>query len=413
MPMFIYRGRDANGELVKGKMESVSSNAVADQLVSIGIAPIEISATETYSANNKIGDVQGVAWQQIFAEKIEHKDLLLFSRQMHTLIKSGVPILQALDGLQSSTPNKSLKVVLKGIRKKLGAGSELYVSLSHYPKVFSRFYVSMIHVGEMTGTLDLVFLRLYYYLEFEGEMRQRIKSALRYPFFVIIAMAVAVVVINIFVIPAFAQVYEGFNAELPPMTKILIGFSNFMVESWPVLLGATLLAAVGIRQWLLTDRGAYLWDKYKLRIPIAGKIIFKATLARFTRGFALTFKSGMPIVQCLTVVAQVVDNNYIGERIDQMRGGIERGESIIKTASSSGIFTSVVLQMIAVGEETGELDNLLEEVAVMYEREVEYEIRTLSQQIEPILVVGLGAMVLVLALGVFLPIWELGTAAAQ
>ena len=409
MPMFVYRGRNASGKLIKGKMEGVNSNDVADQLASTGIAPIEITATKI----NKTANTQSSVWRQFFAEKIQPTDLLLFSRQIHTLIKAGVPILQALDGLRSSTPNNRLKVVLRGIRNKLDTGNELYVSLSYYPEVFSPLYVNMVRVGEMTGTLDHVFLRLYHYLEFEGEMRQRVKSALRYPVFVVIAMAAAVVVINIFVIPAFAQVYEGFNAELPLMTRILIGFSSFMTESWPILLASLLAIIIGVRQWLATERGEYLWDKYKLRIPIAGKIIFKATLARFARSFALAYKSGVPIVESLAVVAKVVENVYISKRIDQMRSGIEQGESILLTASSSGIFTSVVLQMIAVGEETGELDNLMEEVAVMYEREVEYEVRTLSQQVEPILIVGLGALVLVLALGVFLPIWDLGSVAVN
>jgi MSHA biogenesis protein MshG len=186
-----------------------------------------------------------------------------------------------------------------------------------------------------------------------------------------------------------------------------------MVETWPLQLAALIAAVFGFRAWIATRNGKYKWDRLKLRIPIAGKIILKATLARFARSFSLALQSGVPVVQALSTVALVVDNDYIGQRIEQMRDGVERGESVLRTAVAAGIFTTVVLQMIAVGDETGELDSLMREVAELYERDVEYEVKTLAQQIEPILIVGLGGLVLVLALGIFLPIWDLGRAAIK
>ena len=234
---------------------------------------------------------------------------------------------------------------------------------------------------------------------------------MRYPMFVMAAMAVAVVIVNIFVIPAFTKVFAGFNAELPLMTRFLIGFSAFMVSYWPYLLALTIGAAVGIRKYINTEQGRYRWDKYKLDIPIAGKIIKKSTLARFARSLGLGFKSGIPIIQGLNVVSMVVDNAYMSSRILQMRDGVERGESILRTAIATGIFNSTVLQMIAVGEETGDMDGLMFEIAGMYERDVEYEVKTLAQQVEPIMIVTLGIMVLVLALGIFMPMWNLGKAA--
>jgi MSHA biogenesis protein MshG len=213
------------------------------------------------------------------------------------------------------------------------------------------------------------------------------------------------------VIPAFAKVYAGFNAQLPLMTQLLIAGSNFTVRFWPLLLLLAISTVAGFKFYIRTRDGKYQWDKFKLRLPIAGKIMLKATLARFARSFALSSKSGVPIVQGLGVVAQVADNDYIAERIDQMRESIERGDSVLRAAVAAGVFTPVVLQMIAVGEETGELDDLMQEVAEMYDREVDYEVKTLGAQIEPILIVGLGILVLILALGVFLPIWDLGKAA--
>ncbi|MRR52139.1 MAG: type II secretion system F family protein, partial [Rhodocyclaceae bacterium] len=342
-----------------------------------------------------------------------HVDILLFSRQIYTLMKAGVPIMRALAGLQESSANPAMKNVLQDIRESLDSGRELSVSLARHPRVFVPFYLSMVRVGELTGRLEEIFLRLFDHMEFERFMREQVKSALRYPSFVIAAMVAAMFVVNIWVIPAFAQVYKGFNAELPLMTKILIGFSDFMVAWWHLILGAMAAAGIAFKSWIGTRAGRYRWDKIKLRIPIAGKIVRKATLARFARSFALASRSGVPIIQALTTVAQTVDNDFLAEKIENMRDGVERGESVLRAAIGAGVFTPVVLQMIAVGEESGSLDEMMQEIADMYQNEVEYELKTLSQQIEPILIVFLGIMVLILALGIFLPIWDLGKAAMK
>jgi MSHA biogenesis protein MshG len=223
----------------------------------------------------------------------------------------------------------------------------------------------------------------------------------------------ALIVVNIFVVPAFARLFESYHAKLPLMTRIVVGVSDFTVAFWPVMLVAALAGAGGFAMWRATPLGRYQWDKAKLGIPIAGKIVQKATLARFARSFALSLKSGVPVVQGLTTVAGVVDNAYIAKQIEQMRDGVERGESVLRTSVTAGVFTPVVLQMIAVGDETGELDDLLLEVAQLYEREVDYDVKTLSAQIEPILIIFLGALVLVLALAVFLPMWDLASVARK
>jgi MSHA biogenesis protein MshG len=269
----------------------------------------------------------------------------------------------------------------------------------------------MVRVGELTGKLEEVFIRLFNHMDFERFMREQVRAATRYPSFVIAAMAIALVIINIFVIPTFAKVYAGFKAELPAMTKALIAFSNFTVTYWPALLAVLVVLAFGFRFYINTAPGRLAWDQFKLKIPVAGGIVLKATLARFARSFALAIKSGVPAVQALTMVAQTVDNEHIARRIEAMRENVERGESVLRSATAAGIFTPLVLQMVAVGEETGALDDLMTEIADMYQREVEYDLKNLAAQIEPILVVALGGMVLILALGVFLPIWDLGSAA--
>ena len=405
MPFFAYKGRNGRGEAVHGVLEGADSGAVAGQLFGIGVVPLEIKPSappraETTGLNFSFGK-----------QKVTHIEVLLFSRQMYTLLKAGVPIMGALKGLEESTVNPTFARVVRDLRESLDAGRELSMSLARHPQVFGPFYTAMVSVGEQTGRLEEVFLRLFHHLEFEKFMRDQVKAAVRYPAFVIVTMGIAIVIINIWVIPAFAKVYAGFKAELPTMTKLLIGFSNFMVEYWPYLLVGLIAAVLGTRAWVNTAAGRMVWDRLKLRIPVAGPIIQKATLARFARSFALAFRSGVPVTSGLSMVANTVDNVFISERINRMRDGVERGESVLRTARDTQVFTPVVLQMIAVGEESGALDDLTEEIADMYQREVEYDLKNLSAQIEPILIIMLGILVLILALGVFLPIWDLGTAA--
>ncbi|MEW6165269.1 MAG: type II secretion system F family protein [Pseudomonadota bacterium] len=410
MAAFSYRGRNGAGELVSGVLEGATAAAVADLLFGSGVTPLEIKPAPAGAAQKKDGKGGGL---NLFAPKIQHVDILLFTRQLYTLMKAGVPIMRALAGLQESSANPAMKAVLGSLRENLDSGRELSMSLARHPKVFTPFYLAMVRVGEMTGRLEEVFLRLFDHMEFERFMSEQVKSALRYPSFVIMAMAVALFVVNIWVIPAFAKVFQGFGAELPLMTRILIGFSNFMVNWWHALIGAVVAAGFAFKSWTATKRGSYLWDKIKMRIPIAGKIVQKATLARFARSFALASRSGVPVIQALTTVAQTVDNDYIADKVEQMRNQVERGESVLRAAIATGAFTPVVLQMIAVGEESGSLDEMMEEISAMYQSEVEYELKTLSQQIEPILIVALGIMVLILALGIFLPLWDLGKVAMK
>jgi MSHA biogenesis protein MshG len=412
MPFFAYKGRNARGELMQGVLEAVDPGACADQLFGTGVTPLEITPTtrKATTAGGSAG-ADGNLWERLTRQKVTSIDVQLFSRQIYTLLKSGVPIMRGLAGLQESATNKSFGRVIQDLRESLDSGRELSTAMRRHTECFSPFYLSMVRVGEMTGRLEEVFLRLFDHMEFDRDMRDRVKTAMRYPTFVIVAMIAAMIVVNVFVIPQFEKVFKSFHAELPLMTRILIATSRFTVDYWPVMAGVAVAAFFGFRAWTRTVPGRLTWDRYKLRFPIAGKIIHKATMARFARSFALSIRSGVPIVQALTVVAQTADNAYLTLRLDQMRDGVERGESILRTATNAQVFTPVVLQMIAVGEESGSLDDLMDEIAQMYEREVDYELKTLSSQIEPILITFLGAMVLVLALGIFLPIWDLGKAA--
>jgi MSHA biogenesis protein MshG len=404
VPEFAYQGRNASGELVAGVLEGASSGAVADQLASTGITPVHIDPAGAAAA--KAGEVKF----SFRSRKVSLDDLMVFCRQMYTLLKAGVPIVRALAGLQGSQ-SPELNRVVGDVREKLEAGQEMSLGMRSHPTVFSPFMVNMLRVGELTGRLDEVFLRMYEFFQFEKKIGDDVRGAMRYPMIVIIAVSVALFIVNIFVIPAFARMFSSLKAELPLMTRILIWVSQVFVAYWPYMIGALAAAVFGFRAYVRTPAGRYSWDWLKLKLPLVGPLVYKATLAKFSRSFALAGRSGVPIVQGLTLVSAVVENAYLASRILGMREGIERGESILRSAVSAEVFDPLVLQMVAVGEETGEMNSLMSDIADMYEREVKIEVDGLAAKAEPILLVMMGSLVLVLALGVFMPMWDMVSAA--
>lgn len=405
MPVFRYKGRNQNGEAVSGTVEAATVDAVATQLINTRVTPIDITE------NTPVGNLFD-AWRARMGRRtIALQELALLCRQMYTLLKAGVPILSALRGLRESTHNRRLQSILGNVQEGLDAGQGLSASLARHPDVFSTLFVALVKVGETTGTLPESFLRLAKHLELEKETRDRVVSALRYPVFVMLSMVAAVFIINIWVIPAFAKLYSGFHIELPWATKLLMATSDITLRYWPLMLAAALGAVFLVRSYVSSDAGRFKWHQLKLKLPIVGSIIFRATMARFASALAITSKSGVPIVQGLSVVSRAVDNEYVSSRIVRMREGVERGETITRTAAATGMFPPLVLQMIAVGEETGAIDQLMEDVSEYYDREVDYDLKNLSAAIEPILIVFVGILVFILALGIFLPMWDLSQVA--
>ncbi len=406
MPIYRFRGRDAGGNLVEGEMEADSEVAVATFQQSQGVIPTEI--VEKRGSMRR----QRRNWrQELFKRRPNLDDLILFTRQMYTLMRSGVPITRALAGLAESTRNVMLSETLVEILGHLEAGRELSSAMARFTGVFPSLYVSIVRVGESTGRLDEAFLQLTGYMERERDIRDRLKQALRYPALVLVAITAALTVINIFVIPAFKKLFGGFHAKLPWQTQLLIDTSDFFLAFWPYVLGGLVVVILGIRSYIKTDQGRYLWDRLKLRLPVLGKVFTEATLARFSYAFALSLRAGVPMVQILGLTGRAMDNEFLARRIQRMREGVERGDPLSRTAASSGMFPPMVIQMIAVGEETGSVDEMLGEVAGYYDREVDYDLKTLSAAVEPILTLFIGGIVLVLALGIFLPMWDLAHAA--
>ncbi len=409
MAAFRFTGRDAQGQKVSGVRQAASAEALAGELLAERITPLTIEA-QAESAVGGDTDVLRQLRRLLGRERVSLEELIIFCRQMHSLSKAGVPILRAMGGLADSTRNPFFGEVLRAVRADLESGNGLGVALSSHPRVFTPLFISMVSVGENTGQLDLAFKQLAGYLDMERETRKRIQQATRYPLFVLLAMGVALVVINLLVIPAFSKVFAQFKSELPLPTRILIGFSEFTQQWWWLIALVLAGGLVLLLRWLQTEPGARLWDRYKLRLPIVGGIFERIALARFTRTFAMMYRAGLPLLQALAINSNTVGNRHIGQAILDMRDGVERGESLTRGAVASGLFTPLVLQMLAVGEETGALDDLFIEVADFYEQEVDYDLKRLADSIEPILIVAMGGMVLVLALGVFLPMWELSAA---
>lgn len=407
MTAYAWRGRNSRGEQVSGRMDGDTREAVANQLINSGITPIEIDQSTPADSGASSG-----AWRQLFAGgRPEASDLIFFARQIYTLVKAGVPLTRGLAGVAQSTRNPALKRAVLELIADIEAGRELGEAMARHPNVFSPMFVNMVRVGESSGSLEQAFLLMSGYLERDREIRARIKAALRYPAMVIVAMVIAVAILMIFVIPVFANFFARNDAALPLPTTIIIGVSNFTADWWMVI-GAALIAAIfGFRYWTRTERGRYRWDRMKFRFPGVGDILFRATMARFARSFSMTYRAGVPLIQGLTLVSRAVENEYVGQAIGDMRTGIERGESLLRTAEATGLFAPLVLQMIGVGEETGEVDAVLDETADYYEREVDYDIENLSAYIEPLLLLFMAVLVLILALGVFLPMWDVGRAA--
>jgi len=403
---FSYRGKDNRGVVQQGSLTAANPDAAASELMRRGITPLTIREQEdTSSALDKLNQLP------LFRKAVTLDELIVFCRQMHALTKAGIPLIRTLRGLAETTRSPVLAEVLEDITNRLEGGTTMATAMQAHPKVFSELFIAMIHVGENTGMLDDSFKRLSEILELERDTKRRVKQALRYPTFVVIALLAALMVVNFLVIPRFASVFAKLGADLPFLTQVLVGTSNFLLGYWPLMLFAVAAGAVLIRQWKRTEQGRLMWDRYKLKLPIIGPLLELITLSRFARNFATMLKAGMPVTHALTVVADATDNAWIGSHIKDMRLGIVRGESLLRTARHSEMFTPLILQMIAVGEETGSVDDMLNNVADFYDEDVDYGLKRLAESIEPILIVAMGVLVLILALGVFLPIWDLGAAA--
>jgi MSHA biogenesis protein MshG len=396
-----YRGRSGRGETISGRLEAESIDAAASRLLNLGITPLDIAADA--AGGRSIEELL----QRLGAGRPGTADLVLFARQMYSITKAGLPLLRGLKGLAQSTHNAVLRNALHDVLQSLESGRDFANSLARHPDIFPPLFLSMVRVGESTGTLDNAFSRLCEYLSQDQDVQDRVKAALRYPLIVVIVIGIAVAVITTFVIPNFAPLFKVLGNDIPLPTRIIIGTSAFVRGHGSALLAGIATGIFGIRRHLATEPGRYRWDRFKLRVPVLGELLHQAVLSRVTRSLSISLDAGLPMIQALTLLSRSAGNAYLAERLLQLRDAVERGDGLSRAATTAGIFPPLVLQMLAVGEETGELTRLLDEVSGFYQREVDYRLRNLTAMLEPLLIVAVGGMVLILALGVFLPMWNM------
>jgi MSHA biogenesis protein MshG len=405
MALFHYKCRNPQGSLVSGSREAESQESLASALQAENLIPVEISKAKAGGFSRSIE----FNLPSLRAKKVSKDELQVFCRQMYTLLKAGIPVLMAVGRLSETTRDAVLSDALNTIIVRLKEGQPLYLALKEFKHIFSSFFVNLVRVGEETGNLDRVFLFIAEYLELEIETKKKVKTALRYPILVICATLVALVVINIFVVPTFAKMFLDANIDLPLATRILIATSNFLLNYWYVLLAGCIILFFATRYYLSTSDGALKWARYQLKIPVIGWLIHRILLSRFTRLYALVLKAGVTALEGIQMVGRSTGNAYLESEINNITDLIARGNTISTAVGQTKLFSPLVIQMITLGEEAGQIESMLDDVADFYEREINYDLARLSDAIEPILLIIMAAKLLVLALGVFMPMWQMAS----
>jgi type II secretory pathway component PulF len=399
MPNYRFKARDRSGTLHTGAIEAVRKEVVADYLSGRDLIPVRIE--EERVAARSLDDYLRRL------KKIESQDIVIFSRQLATLVGAGIPFLQSLATIERQIEHPRLKEVLIDIRRTVEEGASFSDALAKHPKIFSRMYVSMIRAGETAGILEDILNRLAVLAEHEAETRNRVKNAVRYPLIVVIAICGAFVFLVSFVIPKFAAIFSRFKTELPFPTRVLIGINHAFHQYWHIMILVAAVSLWAVRWYINTPAGRRWWDGLKLKLPVFGILFQKVAFSRFARIFAAMQKSGLPMMQTLDIVADTVGNVVIERAIDTMRDSLREGRGLQSPMEESRLFPPLVVQMVGVGEETGNLDTMLNKVSDYYDMDVDYTLRNLSTLIEPILLSFVAGMVLFLALGIFLPMWNM------
>ncbi|MDI6606505.1 MAG: type II secretion system F family protein [Candidatus Omnitrophota bacterium] len=396
MANYQYRVRDRFGKAVSGVMGGESQDAVAAKLSSMGYVPISIE------------EKKEVAFSSFFDRfsKISFSDLNMFTRQLATLQKAGLPILSSLKALREQAVNKAFREIIGQILRDIEGGSSLSSALSRHPKVFNALYVNMVNSGETGGMLDQVLERLADLGEHDQKIRLRIKTATRYPVIVVVAMIIGFLVLITVVVPRFSKIYGQFTTALPLPTQILLWIQYAVSKFWWLLLLVAAALIFSFNKFINTRQGRFLWDSFKLRVPVFGPLVLKLSMSRFARLTGTLMKSGVPILKILELSSGGAGNVIISRVIDNIRASVNEGKGMTEPMKVSGIFPPVVIQMVSAGEETGKVDELLLHVSDYYDAQAEYTISNLTSLIEPILILVLGSGVLFMAMGIFLPMWN-------
>ena len=402
MPNFRYSVRDRSGKAIAGTIDAPTLQNAGERLYQLGYFPILIEE-EGKAVSLGLSSI----WQRF--QKVKLEDLIFFSQQLSTLYKAGLPLLTGLKSLMEQAENRKLKPVLEGIYRQIEGGNTLFGAMSKYPDVYPPVYLNLIRAGETSGMLGESLERYVILADRELSARQRVKEATRYPKMVIGALVIAFAVLVTFVIPRFAEVFARFNTPLPLPTRVMIGINNVLHTYWYLFLCPLIGLPLLFRHYIRTEKGKYSWDELKTRIPMLGPIFLKIALTRFTYIFVMLNRSGVPILQTLEITSTAIENVPLSQSIKEISRKVKEGKSLTEAMRESGKFTPLIIQMVSVGETSGTLDKMLMQVTEYYDREVDNGIKRLSTYVEPTLTLLLGIVVLLLALAIFLPWWNMAS----
>jgi type II secretory pathway component PulF len=401
MPNYSYQAINEIGKNVTGTLEAESVDVANSIILARGLIPSKLSPVKITNGDDW--------WSRIksLTGTVKVKDLIIFTKQFRSMLGAGVPILRLLQILELQTENQGLKEAIAKIVQDIRQGSSISEAFEKYPKIFSPLYCSMLKAGEISGNVPGVLDRLIYIIEHEAKIKSDIKSALRYPMIILIALAIAFVILLTFVVPSFASMFSKSGLVLPMPTKVAMLLSGYLKNYWYVILTFMAIIIFGLSAYFKTDNGRFMRDAFLLELPILGPLFKKAALSRFASIFAILQTSGVPVMQALTILSETIGNAAISRDFDYVRDRVEEGAGISTPLKSAKYFTPMVVDMIAIGEETGNIDEMLREISKHYDDEVEYSVKGLSEAIGPILIVGLAAIVGFFALAIFMPMWDL------
>ncbi|MBN2108867.1 MAG: type II secretion system F family protein [Deltaproteobacteria bacterium] len=400
MPVYKWEGTSKQGETLKGEGTAANEAMLRDMLRKKNV--------RVKTVKEKPKDIfENI---EFFQPKVTTKDLILFTRQFSTMIDSGLPLLQGLEILASQAENPTFKKIITQIKTDVEGGSAFAEALKKHPKVYDNLYVNLCAAGELGGILDTILQRLAAYIEKNAKLVSKVKGAMIYPAVIGCVAIVVIMVLLIFVIPVFAEMFTSFGGELPGLTKAVVDASNFMRAYWWAVFGGIGLFVYAFKKWKSTDKGEYLFDTYMLKMPVIGDLIRKIAVARFTRTMSTMLSSGVPILDGLEIVAKTAGNRIVEEAIYATKKSISEGKTIADPLMKSGVFPPMVCQMVSVGEQTGALDSMLSKIADFYEEEVDQAVDTLTTLIEPVMMIFLGGAVGTMLAAMYLPIFKIAGA---
>jgi type IV pilus assembly protein PilC len=396
--MYVWKGLNYKGKRRKGTMEAQDTRQVENFLKRLRITDYVIK-----DAPKDL--LSGISF---FAQKIKVKDIMLFTRQFSTMIDAGLPLVQCLKIMADQSDNPTLKSMIRDINNSVQSGATLSDALRQFPEHFDALYCNLVAAGETAGILDTILKRLAEYIEKAERLKRKVKGAMVYPLIVVFVGVVVMLVIMIFVIPTFEEMFKGMGRELPTLTQLVIDASNIIINRWYILLPSVIVFFLAVRKFLKTELGAYLFDKYSLLMPLFGDLMRKVAVSKFSRTLATMLQAGVPIITSLEIVAGTAGNKVIEEALNDSRAAIAEGRPLVDPLLESQVFPNMVTSMIAVGEEAGALDAMLVKIADFFDEEVDSSVETVLTMIEPLMIVFLGGSVGTLIIAMYLPIFGMG-----